>query len=85
MIHSLSGGVIRDNGLFTFVQVELDGAHYWYLSPFSTVKEGDKVVVPFGKGDAIRHAVVVKVEENTEQCAPVPMNRIKEIEEILNA
>ena len=57
---------------------------YWYLSPFATVKEGDTVVVPFGKNDTPRHAVVVKVEENTEQCAPVPMNRIKEIDEILS-
>lgn len=83
MIHSLSGGVIKENGEFTFVKVEIDGKPYWYLSPFSTVREGDKVTVPFGKSEGRRHGVVIKVEECKEQCAPVPMNRIKEIDEIL--
>ena len=84
MIHSLSGGVIKENDEFTFVKVEIDGAPYWYLSPFSTVKEGDKVIVPYGKKELPRHAVVVKVETCNEQCSPVPMNRIKEIDEILS-
>ena len=83
MIHSLSGGVISENGKHTFVKVEINGAPYWYLSPFSTVREGDKVSVPFGKGELPREAIVVKVEENTAQCAPVPMKHIKEIYEIL--
>ena len=83
MIHSLSGGIISENGKHTFVKVELNGMPYWYLSPFSTVKEGDKVSVPFGRGDLPTETVVLKVEENTAQCAPVPMNRIKEIYQIL--
>ena len=83
MIHSLSGGVLSENGKHTFVKVELGGNPYWFLSPFSTVKVGDKVLVPFGKADLPTEAVVIKVEENTAQCAPVPMNRIKEIYQIL--
>ena len=83
MIHSLSGGVISQNGNHIFVKVELDGAPWWYLSPFSAVKAGDKVLVPFGKAELPREALVLKVEETTAQCAPVPMNRIKEIFQVL--
>ena len=83
MIHSLSGGVISENGKHTFVKVEINERPYWFLSPFSTVKEGDRVIVPFGKADLPRETVVVKVEENTAQCAPVPMKHLKEIYEIL--
>lgn len=84
MIHSLSGGVIKENGKHTFVKVEIEGRPYWYLSLFSTVREGDRVSVPFGKGELPREAVVLKVEEAEEQCAPYPMNRIREIYEILD-
>lgn len=83
MIHSLSGGILSENGKHTFIKVELEGMPQWFLSPFSTVRPGDKVVVPFGKAGLPREALVLKVEENSEQCAPVPMNRIKEILEIL--
>lgn len=82
MIHSLSGGVIAENGKHTFVKVELGGAPYWFLADCA-VKEGDRVLVPFGKGDLPTEAIVIKKEENTAQCAPVPMNRIKEIYQVL--
>ncbi len=83
MIHSLSGGIISENGKHTFVKVVINGAPYWYLSPIFTVKEGDKVLVPFGRGELPTEALVIKVEENTAQCAPVSMNRIKEIYQVL--
>ncbi len=83
MIHSLSGGVIRDNFKHTFVKVEIEGAPYWYLSPTSKIAAGDRVSVPFGKGDLPRVGVVLKVEEADSLCAPVPMNRIREIYSIL--
>lgn len=79
MIHSLSGGVIRDNFKHTFLKVEIDGAPYWYLSPTSGIEAGEWVSVPFGRGDLPREGVVLKVEEADAQCAPVPMNRIREI------
>lgn len=83
MIHSLSGGVIRDNGILTFVKVEIDGAPYWYLSPFPAVKAGDVVLAPFGKRGEPRRAAVLKVEQTDAQRAPVPMNRIREIEGLI--
>ena len=47
MIHSLSGGVLGDNGVYTFAKVEVEGAPRWYVAPFP-VKEGDTVAVPYG-------------------------------------
>lgn len=82
MIHSLSGGVIAENGTFTFAKVEIDGAPYWYLCPFK-VKAGDRALVPFGKRETLREGVVLKTEVCSCQCAPVPMNRIKNVEKIL--
>lgn len=81
MIHSMSGGVISENGRYTFVKVELDGTPQWYLSSSSSVKAGDRVLLPCGY--LTREAVVVKVEEADAQCAPVPMKRIKEILKVL--
>lgn len=82
MIHSLSGGVLSENGRHTFVKVELGGAPYWFLSP-CPVKTGDRVLVPFGKGDFPTEAVAVKVEEATAQCSPVPMKHLKELYRVL--
>ncbi len=82
MIHSLSGGVIRDNFKHTFVKVEIDGAPYWYLSP-AAVAAGARVSVPFGKGDLPREGIVLAVEVTDAHCAPVPMNRIREIYGVL--
>ena len=59
------------------------GAPYWFLSPFATIRAGDRVSVPFGRTELPAEGVVVKVEEADAQCAPYPMNRIKEIYEIL--
>lgn len=81
MIHSMSGGIIADNGYYTFAKVEIAGTPYWYLSPFS-VTEGDRVLVPYQKSGCAE-GVVKKVEVCSNQCAPVPMNRIKAIERVL--
>lgn len=83
MIHSLSGGVIRENGSYTFVKVQVEGELLWYLSPTSKVEAGARVSVPYGRGDLPREGRVVKVESANAQCAPCPMNRIRELYEIL--
>lgn len=80
MIHSLSGGVIAENGYYTFAKVEVDGSPWWYLAE-EDVAVGDKVLVSSGR--ARREGIVIKVEKNvSNQCAPVPMNRIGRIEKI---
>ncbi len=78
MIHSLSGGVISDGGIYAFVKVEVEGAPRWYLSPAFTVKVGDRVIVECG-GKRYT-AEVLKVEKCTPQTAPCPMSRVREIE-----
>lgn len=80
MIHSLSGGVIAENETCLFAKVELNGAPYWYLAPFM-VAAGDRVLAPFGRTEA--EGVVLKTELCSVQCAPVPMNRIKELIKLL--
>ena len=81
MIHSLSGGVLSDGGLYTFAKVEVEGAMRWYLSPLS-VKEGDRVLVPVGILEE-KQGVVVKVESHTAQTAPCSIKRTPEILKLL--
>ena len=50
MIHSLSGGVIADDGIYTFVKVDAEGTPRWYLAPVFRPKAGDRVRVPLGGG-----------------------------------
>lgn len=81
MIHSMSGGVISENGAYTFVKVKLDCADtpYWFICDFD-VKEGDRVVAPFGRGDIPKNGEVLRVENNVSgQVAPVPVKRAKRI------
>lgn len=79
----MSGGVIAENGEYLFAKVEVGGAPYWYLSPFSTLQAGDEVLVPLGRNGAVTRGVVLRTERCTRQTAPYPMNRIASIKEIL--
>ena len=86
MIHSLSGGVIRDyeNYIYAFVQIEdgLDrGVKRWYISPFNKIKVGDTVEVPVASRTAI--ANVLRLENVTAQTAPFPVKRTAEIVRII--
>lgn len=81
MIHSLSGGIIKDAGSFTFVKVVFDGEDtpYWFISDFP-VKDGDRVVAPKGKFDMPTAATVLRVENNVNgQVAPIPVKRAKRL------
>ena len=83
MIHSLSGGVIHENGVYTFAKVEVEGLPCWYLAR-EKVEAGDSVIVPFGKRGERKHGKVLRVENCSEQTAPCPMNRVREIEQVLH-
>ncbi len=76
MIHSLSGGVIAENGVVTFAKVRVGDMPCWYLAPFK-VEAGQHVLVPYGGGTA--EGVVERVENCTPQTAPVSVKRAKEI------
>ena len=73
MIHSLSGGVIADNGIYTFAKVEVEGTPRWYLTGEFRVKAGDAVRVPFQGRECA--GTVLRTEDCTRQTAPVPLNR----------
>ena len=81
MIHSLSGGVLSDGDIYTFARVEVEGTARWYLSPLP-VKEGDRVLVPFGFLEE-KEGVVAKVESHTVQTAPCSVKRTPEILKVL--
>lgn len=85
MIHSLSGGVIRDEVYKDFAKVQiLDGdlkdKHLWYVSNVFMLKVGDKVLVPVGINNAPITAIVVEIKKGvTNKCSPIPFNHAKEI------
>lgn len=81
MIHSLSGGVLADGDIYTFVKVEVEGAARWYISPLP-VKEGERVIVPLNLLEE-REGVVLKVESHTLQTAPCSVKRTPEILKVL--
>ncbi len=82
MIHSLSGGVIAENGEYLFAKVRIGGAPYWYIAPFP-VEAGDCVLAPFGRDGRAARGVVERTERCTRQTAPCPMNRVRELSEVL--
>ena len=71
MIHSLSGGIMKDKKVFDYVKVELQDDYYsgtfWYISNIKGLKEGDLVLVPFKNGDLSLKAKVLRVDKNVKE------------------
>ena len=88
MIHSLAGGSIRNIKINNFAKVELieglnKGGIFWYITKID-LAEGDIVLVPFGKFDALTKAEVLRVDKGvSSQCSPVPVSRAKYVHSIL--
>ena len=83
MIHSMSGGIIKDYGSYTFVKVVFDAdpekTPFWYISDFA-VEEGDRVSAPRGKIDMPSTATVLRVEKNVNgQVTPIPLRSAKKL------
>lgn len=81
MIHSLSGGVIAENGLYTFIKVDVSGTPCWYLTD-EKAEAGDIALVPYGKNGNLIRGEILKAEVCSRQTAPYPMNRIRAAEKI---
>ncbi len=80
MIHSMSGGIIKDVGSYTFVRVLVDGEEFprWYITDIFDIEENDRVEVPYGSSAAV--GSVVRVEYNVSgQVTPVPIKSAKKI------
>lgn len=85
MIHSLSGGVIREKKYFDFAKVRFEtGEVYWYISTFENLKAGDRVLVPVGRENEPTPAYVLRIDKHvSEQVSPIPAKRAKKILQIL--
>ena len=85
MIHSLSGGVLKEEEICDFAKVQTEEGNFWYKSNIIGLKEGDKVNVSLGLDNKIIKGIVLLVVRNvTSKNSPVPFKRTKEIIEILN-
>lgn len=83
MIHSLSGGILKEKKIFDFAKVEIIDDYYsgiyWYISKIKNLKEGDLVLVPF-KDILKLKAKVLKIDKNvSEDASPVRIKNLKEI------
>ena len=84
MIHSLSGGIMKDKKVFDYVKVELQDDYYsgtfWYISNIKGLKEGDLVLVPFKNGDLSLKAKVLRVDKNVkEENFPIKTKKLGQI------
>lgn len=83
MIHSLAGGDIGKTTFDDYAKVELLAPFsgvYWYKSNISDIGVGDKVLVPYGKNDALVQAVVLRIDKSiSSQNSPIPSKRAKYI------
>ena len=85
MIHSLSGGELKQNNVYNFVKVKiLDkqflGKTCFYISNIPYLKVSNIVLVPFGYPEKQVKAIVERIDKNiNEQVAPIPIKRMKYI------
>ena len=82
MIHSLSGGSIKDAGSFTFVKVEVADCptkFIWLKTNSLQVEIGDMVVYE-DKSGWLKRGVVVRVDKGVSgQVSPAPLKSMAEI------
>lgn len=86
MIHSLSGGEIKDHASYNFALVEVldrfggKTLKLWYLCSNLFLKVGDKVLVPIGQKNIQEKGVVLRVEKGlTVGRTPIPIKMAKQI------
>lgn len=81
MIHSLSGGVLSEDGYHTVVKVKFFGEDKvgYFLCDDFRVSVGDKVVVE-SLGCGTEEGEVLRVDKNvSEKCSPVPVKRARKV------
>ncbi len=80
MVHSMSGGVVREKKYFDFAKVRISstGDILWYISKIKSLNEGDVVEVPYGSLDEQTEAVVLRIDRHiSQQVTPIPVKRAK--------
>ena len=87
MIHSLSGGVIKDNEPVNFAKVKLidNGQIAWFLSThLPQLQVNDTVLVPYGTTSELCKAIVIRIDAQiSPQVTPIPLKRAKPIHSII--
>ena len=85
MIHSLSGGILKNEDYADFVKVEIIDKNfgegfYWYKNEISDIKINDIVIVPVGQLNNLVKAKVVRIDKNVSSYnSPIPFKRAKYI------
>lgn len=85
MIHSMCGGGLSDNEIYSFAKVRFDNVAlcgdrpYWFINDIAGLKIGDVVMAPFGFDEKPERAVVLRVDDASEQTPPFPVKRMKHI------
>ena len=80
MIHSLSGGTIKDIGFYNFVKVELKTGEIMFFICNIPIEVGDKILVPVGRTNTPTEASVLELKRNvSSRLAPFPVKHMKEI------
>lgn len=81
MIHSLSGGVVKETEFFDFAKVKFDdGSSFWYICEIKNAKIGDFVFAPTGKNDVLVRAQIERIDRHiNSQTSPFPIKRMKKI------
>jgi len=85
MIHSLAGGVIKDNTPQDIAKVRMEnGDIRWYLCDGLDAKGGDKVLVPSSASVHGEVGEVMRVDKNVSpQVSPIPIKRMKAIIKVI--
>lgn len=87
MIHSLSGGIIKDNEPVDFAKVKLikEEQIAWYLcTHLPQLQVGDTVLVPFGSQQELNEAIVIRIDKQiSPQVTPIPLKHAKRIHSII--
>ncbi len=85
MIHSMCGGGLADNEIYSFAKVRFENTAlcgdrpYWFINDIVGLKAGDTVTAPFGASETPERAVVLRVDIASEQTPPLPVKRMKRV------
>ena len=80
MIHSLSGGTIKDIGFSSFAKVKLATGETMFFVYDFPLNVGEEVLVPVGRSGTPTQATVVELRPNvSNRLAPFPIKSMKNV------
>lgn len=80
MIHSLSGGTIKNIGFSSFAKVKLETEEVMFFVYDFPLSVGDEVLVPVGRCGTPTRATVLELKQNvSNRLAPFPIKSMKNV------